>query len=115
MARSIHKLWRGQYSLPVTFWGFYVFGYLVTYLLVALISPQFNTQPWRLLSVLILILPYNILSAVGLFRSADAYPRTRWRWGAVAQICLCLWEARVAWSLANGTIRAIGEFGAASN
>lgn len=100
------KLWRGQYSLRVTFWIFYIFGYFASVVLNMFVSPIFNTQPWRALSVTALILPYNIASTVGVLRSADAYPLTRW-WPNLAKIAVCLWESRIVWSLANGILRAV--------
>jgi len=51
MSAILRKFWRGQYPLWVIFWGFYVFGYLVSLGLIALISAQFHTQPWRLVSL----------------------------------------------------------------
>ncbi|MGH8721404.1 MAG: hypothetical protein ACREU4_05440, partial [Burkholderiales bacterium] len=79
-----------------------------TYILVVLISPYFDTQPWRLLSVLVLILPYHILSTVGVWRSANAYPLTQ-SWPVMAKIVVCAWVARMLWSLSGGAMRAVAE------
>lgn len=103
--RILLKLWQGGYSLPVTFWGFYVAGYFATAGLVILISPMFATQPARTISVLLLILPYNTLSTVGVWRSADAYELTKW-WPVTAKIAIVLWGAYILSSLGLGGIAA---------
>lgn len=105
----IRNLWRGKYPLWLTFWAFYVLGYAVSVGLTALITPNFHTQPWRWLSAMLLVVPYSVLSAVGVWRSADAYPLTRW-WPNMAKICVMLWSARIAWSMSLGTMRALAEW-----
>jgi hypothetical protein len=50
------------------------------------------------ISVMIL---YWIVASVGVWRSADAYPLTRW-WPAAAKIAVVLWAGRILWGLANG-------------
>ena len=100
----LKKLWRGQYSLPVTFWIFYVLGYFGSVGLTMLVSPIFQTQPWRWLSVIVLVAPYCIVTTVGVLRSADAYPLAR-GWPVLAKIAVCLWDARIIWSLGKGTLQ----------
>lgn len=111
MSNVLGKLWRGQYPLWVMFWGFYVAGYLVSFGLMVLVAPQFNTQPWRFLSVLILLVPYNVVSTVGVLRSVAAYPRGYW-WAILTGIVVCLWEARLIWSLSRGTWTGLTEWAA---
>jgi hypothetical protein len=110
MEAMVRKLWQGKYPLIVAFWGFYVIGYLISFGLVMRVSPLFETQPWRFLSVMILIVPYNIISTVGVWRSAKAYPFTRW-WPVWAQICVGVWEVRVSWSILTAIERGITEMG----
>jgi len=105
----LRKLWQGHYSLPLSFWVFYLGGYLTCVGLTFIVSPFFTTQPWRLLSVLVLTVPYNIVSTAGTLRSADASPQESW-WPILTKIVVCLWEARVVWSLTSGTLRALREF-----
>lgn len=105
----LRSLWLGQFSLRVSFWVFYVLGYLISVGLTSLISPLFHTQPWRLLSVLVLIIPYNIASTVGVLRSANSYTSAK-GWSFLTQIIVCLWEARIVWSVVAGTLRAAPEF-----
>jgi hypothetical protein len=100
----LDKLWRGQYSLWITFWIFYVAGYFASSFLSIFVSPVFSTQPWRILCVIALIVPYNIVSTVGVLRSADAYPLTRW-WPNLAKIAVGLWDTHIAWSLIKGVLR----------
>ena len=108
MTTVSRKLWRGEYPLWVAFWLFYVLGYLVSFGLVASIAPLFHTQPWRGLVVFLLIVPYNVVSTVGAWRSANSYPLTRW-WPRLAQACVVLWDTRLAWSMANGVMVTITE------
>lgn len=101
------KMWQGGYSLAVTFWGFYVAGYFATALLVIFIAPQFTTQPARTICVLILIIPYNTLSTIGVWRSADAYELTKW-WPIMAKIAVILWGAYIVSSLGLGGLTVKG-------
>jgi hypothetical protein len=68
----IGKLWRGQYSLPIAFWVFYVVGYFGSVVLTWVVSPVFGAQPWRMLSVLAIVWPYNIVSAVGVLQNSES-------------------------------------------
>ena len=110
MSAILRKFWRGQYPLWVIFWGFYVFGYLVSLGLIALISAQFHTQPWRLVSLVILLVPYNVVSTVAVLRSVAAYPRGRWWWPILTTIVVCLWELRVIWSVFRGVSKGLTEW-----
>jgi hypothetical protein len=101
------KLWRGRYSLAVAFWVFYALGYLISVGLVTLISPLIVAYPWRPIAVAALILPYNAVATVGVWRSADAHPDQR-NWPAFAKIAVFCWEALVILSFARGTARLIG-------
>lgn len=101
------KMWQGGYSLPVTFWGFYVAGYFATACLVIFITPYFATQPARTISVLVFILPYNTLSTIGVWRSADCYELTKW-WPVMAKIAVLLWGAYILSSLGLGGLTAAG-------
>jgi hypothetical protein len=96
--------------LLVAFWVFYVLGYFASAFLTIVVSPLFSTQPWRMLVVLILLVPYNVLSTMGVLRSADAYPLSR-GWPMLAKVAVSLWEARIAWTTIKGFLRAIGEWG----
>lgn len=108
MTPILRKLWSGQYSLPITFWGFYVGGYIATFILTWFISPLFHTQPWRAMIVFILLVPYNVVSLVGFYRSSHSYPLAR-LWPTLAKVFVCLWEARFVWSMIRGFMQAISE------
>jgi hypothetical protein len=102
----IRKLWWGQYPLALSFWGFYVFGFLVAAALAVLVTlPLWATQ-LRPVSYLVrdgLFAFYWIVATVGVWRSADSYPHTR-LWPILAKIVVCVWSARLVWSLANGGV-----------
>ena len=102
------KAWRGGYPLSVMFWVFYVGGYAVSVILTLIISPLFQVQPWRAISVLILIVPYNVFSTIGTLRSVSTHPFMRF-WSTAAKICIVLWEARIMWSLDQNMARAVME------
>jgi hypothetical protein len=105
------KLWRGQYPLWVSFWGFYVVGYFVLSALSIHISPLFHTYPWRPISVVVLIVPYNVVSTVGLWRSAFAYVTSaRGRlWPLAATVTVALWDLHIILSLERGFMRIIAQ------
>lgn len=109
MPSALGKLWRGQYPLWAMFWGFYVLGYLVSFGLLVLIAPQIHAQPWRLLSVLVLTVPYNVLSTAGVLRSAGDYRGSRW-WSVPAIIFVCFWELRLILSLYAGVSKGLTEW-----
>jgi hypothetical protein len=97
--RILTKLWWGQYSLVRTFWGFYVLGYigwaLFWRLLLLRLSPiafAISISVWAF---------YWIVVSVGVWRSADAYPLTRW-WPVMAKIVVIIFSGQMIWILANG-------------
>lgn len=92
----------------MTFWGFFVGGYIATFILTQLIGPLFHTQPWRATIVFILLVPYNIVSLVCFYRSSHIYPLARF-WPTLAKVFVCLWEARIVWSLIRGFMQAASE------
>jgi hypothetical protein len=103
MPNPIKTLWRGKYPLWLAFWGFYVVGYFPMAWLTMNVASHIDAQPWRWLVAVLMTVPYNILSTVGAWRSADAYPLTRW-WPNMAKIIVCLWSGRIAWQLGQGTL-----------
>jgi hypothetical protein len=68
---SISKLWRGDYSLPITYWVFGVIGNVGLSIPMNLISPDSNTLAFY--SLLALVFIYSILVSVGIWRSATKY------------------------------------------
>lgn len=68
---SILKLWKGDYSLPITYWVFGVVGNLSLSIPLNLISLE--TNPILFYSLLTLVFVYSILVSVGIWRSASKY------------------------------------------
>src|SRR6185437_2765139 len=96
---AIRKLWWGEYLLALTFWGFYVFGVIASMLCAAvvMIPLYFLHLPQLGFGVgSVAFASYWIVASIGVWRSADAYPHTRW-WPALAKIVVCLWAARMVW------------------
>ena len=67
----IKRLWRGEYSLGVAFWGFYFAGFVVLVFMMEIIFPasyrfDIDTPP----GVLVVRAAYFVLSSVGVWRSA---------------------------------------------
>jgi hypothetical protein len=114
MIAVIRKLWNGEYSLPVTFWGFYV-GVSILSLLAAipilLASYRLNVSVYSAIAAIRLV--FLILVTVGVWRSAGhsiASPIWMSRfWGVAARVVVTLWLCRVVW------INAVALMGAQSN
>jgi hypothetical protein len=77
------KLWRGEYTLPVAFWGFYCGG-LLACILVSLIifaasrfvfyvSLAFDPTPIAVAISALLPTAYALFASVGVWRSAEPY------------------------------------------
>jgi hypothetical protein len=70
----LSKLWRGQYSLATSFWGFSVIGsFVVTSVNVV------ATLLWPVLRPVLVLgdLGYQIITVVGVWRSADTFVAAR--------------------------------------
>jgi hypothetical protein len=103
------KLWRGQYSLPKTFWGFYILGQIACFLLVAIIliiSYRNHLGTLGFIFGFLIISCYWIIAAVGVWRSASTYLASPiWMtraWAVAARAVVVLIAARAVWGLANG-------------
>jgi hypothetical protein len=101
----IRKLWWGLYPLPLTFWGFYVLGFIalmiVTSIAFAALVSFFPALRTLLLMVgLVIIWAYWITASVGVWRSANDSKRyiAFWRYSARAVILL------YALMFANGVV-----------
>ena len=105
----IRKLWWGQYSLPQTFWGFYVFGFFAAFFLSATIL--FISYYLRLSTIgfivgFLIVIAYWFIASVGVWRSAGANMTSPvWTvrvWAIAARGIVLLFAARATWSLVNG-------------
>jgi len=102
--KMLRKLCWGQYPLVSAFWGFYVFGFFASWIVAGAIAAPFLLWHMRPIGFGIwyaLTISYLIVATLGTWRSADAYPLTRW-WPVLAKIWICIWSARIIWGLSNG-------------
>ena len=99
----IKRLWRGEYSLGVAFWGFYFAGFVVLVFMMEIIFPasyrfDIDTPP----GVLVVRAAYFVLSSVGVWRSARKNIASAiWLdrlWGYSARGFVCLVAATVLWN-----------------
>src|SRR5215831_19554952 len=65
------KLWRGEYSLAQSFWGFFILGTLVG--MIVGVNPAFLFLPGASLAFPLVFLGYQISAGVGVWRSANAF------------------------------------------
>jgi hypothetical protein len=72
--RWYRKLWHGQYSLPRSFWGFFILGTVVG--IIVGMNPVFLFFPAPLVFRPV-FLGYQIIAGVGVWRSANALVATR--------------------------------------
>jgi hypothetical protein len=102
MISIVRKLWGGEYSLPVAFWGFYVGGAILSLLAAApvlIASYRLDVSVyWAIVAVRTAIL---IVTSAGVWRSARqniASPIWMSRlWGYGARAVVVLWLARIVW------------------
>ena len=65
------KLWRGEYSLAQSFWGFFILGTLVG--MIVGVNTAFLFLPSAFLAFPLVFLGYQISAGVGVWRSANAF------------------------------------------
>ena len=104
------KLWRGEYTLPVAFWGFYCGGLIVCFSvsLLAYVTSTFvfyatlafNPTPTAQVVCYVLSVAYLIVASVGVWRSAEPYwvspEGMRRYWAGAARVVVIIWIANVA-------------------
>jgi uncharacterized membrane protein YdjX (TVP38/TMEM64 family) len=99
------KLWWGQYPLIVSFWRFFIGGWLLlvfglaitSYLIRLHLEPRF---PGPAIGAAVLF-AYHCFAAVGVWRSADNHPETRY-WGYAAKFVIIVIIGRILFGLVNG-------------
>lgn len=95
----LRRFWRGGYSLAASFWLFYVLGFFVASIVLVLAAGvlyRLHLEPFG--RVLLVSIPlYSLFAAVGVWRSATAYPFNGvarfWAWaakGIVGFYSLCI-------------------------
>lgn len=114
----LRRLWQGKYSLPVTFWMFYVAGGIACTVLSGFIillgwetvflGWSFDARPIARATVLPLLYGYLLIATVGVWRSAGpAWTSPIWLsriWAAAARVAVAAWIGTIAFRLANGGI-----------
>ena len=108
------KLWRGEYTLPVAFWGFYCAGLFAAFFLSGILLILSDVVDGRRIAFgigFVLICIYGLAATVGVWRSARPYwvsPIWMQRiWGALARILVALWAAKVVLNLIDGGALAV--------
>lgn len=64
------RLWRGQLSLPVAYWGFGVVGKVILVAAGQAINPSSTMERFLVVACLV---AYSICVSVGIWRAADRY------------------------------------------
>ena len=88
---AIEKLWRGQYSLPITYWGFGVLGTLVLRAATWLLPPTITNA----IAAVVALCFYLIVVQVGVWRAASAHKGpVVWAWLAKVIAALSVLNSR---------------------
>jgi hypothetical protein len=104
---ALKDLWWGRCPLGEAFWGFYVIGTIVCWIIIFVIYIPFyilHLSTIGLILAFIIYCSYFFVSSVGVWHSADAYPfqgAARF-WAIAAKIVVCLYVGRFLWGAANG-------------
>jgi len=105
----LRKLWCGQYSLGVAFWGFYIVGFVVVLLLTGItfhVANQYRLGAMALAIGLVLSWAYCIIATVGVWNSAALRIKSAiWMErmpGYLARLVVLIYVGRVIWGLLNG-------------
>jgi hypothetical protein len=104
MRRMLGRLYRGEYSLAVTFWGFFVAGNLVVWLVAALLAAPvlfFVSGSLAYAMILALIFAYWCIVLIGIWRSAGS-GRSRPVYQIMPKVLIVLFIANTIWNLVNG-------------
>ena len=98
LLQRLRALWRGELPLEIAFWHYAIYYGLIVNLAASTISIVLllNEAPFALVAPVHLIpLPYSLLTAIGVWRSAHRYGGSRRfadfaRIGVIAWFCLWL-------------------------
>jgi hypothetical protein len=102
--KVLYKIWWGQYSLPVQFWLFYIVGSVAAiFVSVVAAAPLLllDARPAAYLVGAVVAWGYWFVASVGVWRSADAYPLTRW-WPNLAKGVVVLFTLVFLYRLLTG-------------
>lgn len=85
---ALRRLWNGDLPLPQAFWNWAVAGGLLVNLTTTILFLAFITGGWIVAAFIVgyaFSVPYNIVAAVGVWRSAARYEGER-HWADLARI-----------------------------
>ena len=112
MTGVLTKLWRGQYSLPLAFLGFFVFGFWVALFagaIILLLAFELRQDRLGYIVTFLLLVSYWLIASVGVWRSAaSSLASDNWvsRLEAItARGLVALVAAYALWSLYDGGAR----------
>jgi hypothetical protein len=113
----LKKLWWGQYPLWKTFWLFFALGgYAIIIVGIIIYMPfvMVGLGPIGFIAVAIIVWGYWVVSSVGVWRSANAYPLTKgWPpkatigWPTMAKCGVGLLWLVALYRLANGGLAGV--------
>src|SRR5258706_124394 len=105
----IWGLWRGEYSLPKTFWGFYVGGILLAFIIgtvIVIASNRMHFFAQGFLVAIVLLYGYGFIATIGVWQSAGTEIKSpAWMnrvWGWAARLLIFLWSGQLLFKLING-------------
>src|SRR5260370_42696359 len=87
----IGRLWRGEFTLPKTFWGFYVGGIFLAFIVGTGITVAANRMHFfaqGFIVAIVLLYSYGFIATVGVWQSAraeiksPAWMNREWGWAA---------------------------------
>jgi hypothetical protein len=101
------KLWRGHFSLRRSFWLFYVTGFFICWMVAGILYLPFfflHIRTVGFIEAFLCFAFYYVVTSVGVWRSANAYPYTGAArfWVVATKGIVCIVAARILWSWANG-------------
>jgi hypothetical protein len=102
---DLRRLWRGEYSLASTFWGFYVLGILIVISLGGLLSylsRSVNLHAPTFIAMLMLTWLYGLIATVGVWRAAKKSLSSNRIAAFLCRAFVLLVVANILWNLSNG-------------
>jgi hypothetical protein len=108
--RVLKKLYQGKYPLVGAFWGFYVGGIFASGFVGMLAAIPFiliHARPFGILIYGLVFFGYFSIVTIGVWRSANAYPYTRW-WPILAKIAVGFMAVAMVLRLVLGAERFVG-------
>jgi hypothetical protein len=105
----IGRLWRGEFTLPKTFWGFYVGGIFLAFIVGTGITVAANRMHFfaqGFIVAIVLLYSYGFIATVGVWQSARAEIKSpAWMnrvWGWAARLLILVLSSQVLFKLING-------------